>query len=141
MSRGPHRAPGHLPPPHEQQHTGGDRAADAVVVAGRNRGGGDSDGMGAAEGRGVVVKSNFLYACVEEKLCVHVKNHILHFFLRDRHTKFYVYYNWFESDKRLSKEHLSEGILRGLRVWAAGLNLFIVSVSNLVCCLCTGCTW
>ncbi len=30
-------------------------------------GGGDSDGMGAAEGIGVVVKSIFLCACVEEK--------------------------------------------------------------------------
>jgi hypothetical protein len=36
-------------------------------------------------------------------------------------------------------EHLQEGILKGLRVWAAGLKLFIVSNENLMCCFCIGC--
>jgi hypothetical protein len=45
------------------------------LESGRNRRGGGSDGMGAVEGGGVVVKSIFLCACVEEKSCVHVKNH------------------------------------------------------------------
>ncbi len=107
----------------------------------KKQGGGDSDGMGVAEGGGVVVKSIFVCACVEEKQRVHVKNHSWIFFLRDRQTKFYLYYNWFESDKRCPREHILEEILKGLRVWAAGLYLFVVSISNRVCCFSTGCTW
>jgi hypothetical protein len=33
-----------------------------------------------------------------------------------------------------------EGIPKGLRVWAAGLKHFIVSVDDLLCCLCIGCS-
>jgi hypothetical protein len=51
-----------------------------------------------------------------------------------------MYYNRFESDKRCPRKHLLKEILKGLRVWAAELNLFIVSISDLVCCFSTGCT-
>jgi len=38
------------------------------------------------------------------------------------------------------RDHLSEGILKGLRFRAAGLKLFIVSIDDLVCQLCIGCS-
>ena len=37
-------------------------------------------------------------------------------------------------------DHLLEGILKGLRVRAAGLKLFMVSIEDLVCQLCIGCS-
>jgi hypothetical protein len=37
------------------------------------------------------------------------------------------------------RDHLLEGILKGLRVWAAGLKFYIVSMlDHLVCHLCIG---
>ena len=44
--------------------------------------------------------------------------------------------------KWCQRDHLLEGILKGLRVWAAGLKLFIfiVSIDNLVCQLCIECS-
>ncbi len=36
------------------------------------------------------------------------------------------------------KDDLLEGLLKGLRVRAAGLKLFIVSIDNLQYCLCIG---
>jgi len=37
-------------------------------------------------------------------------------------------------------DHLLDQILMGLRVWAAGLKVFMVSIDNLVCQLCIGCS-
>ncbi len=44
--------------------------------------------------------------------------------------------------KWCQRDHLLEGILKGLRVWAAGLKLFIfiVSIDDLVCQLCIECS-
>ena len=38
------------------------------------------------------------------------------------------------------RDHLLEGIVKGLRVRAAGLKLFMVSIKDLVCQLCIGCS-
>ncbi len=37
-------------------------------------------------------------------------------------------------------EHLLEGIVEGLRVWVAGLKLFMVSIDSLLCRFCIGCS-
>ena len=42
--------------------------------------------------------------------------------------------------KWCQRDHLLEGILKGLRVQAAGLKLFIVSIDDLACHLCIGCS-
>ena len=42
--------------------------------------------------------------------------------------------------KLCQRDHLLDGILKGLRVRAAGLQLFIVSIDDLVCQLCIGCS-
>jgi hypothetical protein len=42
--------------------------------------------------------------------------------------------------KWCQRDHLLEGILKGLRVRAAGLKLFKVSIDDLVCHLCIGCS-
>ena len=42
--------------------------------------------------------------------------------------------------KWCQRDHLLEGILKGLRVRAAGLKLFMVSIDDLVCQLCIGCS-
>ncbi len=65
----------------------------------------------------------------------------LFLFLRDKHTTFY-------GRLRVICEHnlikccrgddLLEGLLKGLRVRAAGLKLFLVSIDDLQCCLCIG---
>jgi hypothetical protein len=61
-SRGPRRAPGHLPPPtNSSTHEG--TVPPTPSLSPEGTGGGDSDGMGAAEGGGVVVKSIF-FVCL-----------------------------------------------------------------------------
>jgi hypothetical protein len=42
--------------------------------------------------------------------------------------------------KWCQRDHLLEGIVKGLRVQAAGLKLFMVSINDLVCQLCIGCS-
>ncbi len=44
------------------------------------------------------------------------------------------------SIKWCQSDHLLDRILNGLRVRAAGLKLFMVSIDNLVCQLCIGCS-
>jgi hypothetical protein len=63
------------------------------------------------------------------------------FFLRDKHTMFYGRLHVI-CEHNLIKccrgDDLLEGLLKDLRVRAAGLKLFIVSIDNLQCCLCIG---
>ncbi len=63
----------------------------------------------------------------------------LFFFLRDKHTTFYGRLHVLsQSDKCCREDDLLEGLLKGLRVRAAELKLFIVSIDDLQCCLCIG---
>jgi hypothetical protein len=65
----------------------------------------------------------------------------LFFFRRDKHTTFYGRLHVI-CEHNLIKccmgDDLLEGLLKGLRVRAAGLKLFMVSIDDLQCCLCIG---
>jgi hypothetical protein len=106
---------------------------------GTGGGGGGSVGMGAAEGGVVLVKSIFCVLVLKRNsACVWKIIADILFYVTDIPNSTCTIT---ESDKRCPREHLLEEILKGLRVWAAGLNLFIVSISNLVSCFSTRCTW
>jgi hypothetical protein len=68
--------------------------------------------------------------------CVRVKNLNWHFILRARHTTI----RGTNLIKWCQWEHLLDRILKGLRVRGAGLKLFMVSIDDLVCQLCIGCS-